>query len=307
LGQHSPSPHVAVVVLSWNGREETLACLASLTRVDHEPLSVIVVDNASQDGSADAVAAEFPSVVLVRNEENLGYAGGMNAGIHAAGKRDADAVLLLNNDVEVDPAFVGALVDQAARRPDAAALCSKILLADPPNVIWYAGARFDPRKGYNGRHIGYGERDSERFQAVVETERACGAAMLIPRAAIDDVGLLDESLFAYAEDTDWSLRARGQGRSLLVVPASRIWHKVSGASGGEGSPTALYYSVRNTLTVCERHAPLGPFGTWRRRTVIVLAITAQALRLPRRGESLRAIVAAWRDFRAGRLGRRRDR
>lgn len=291
-----------MVVLSWNGREETLACLASLTRVDHEPLSVIVVDNASEDGSADAVAAEFPFAILVRNEQNLGYAGGMNAGIDAARKRDADAVLLLNNDVEVDPAFVGALVDEAGRRPDAAALCSKILFADPPDLIWYAGARFDPRKGYNGRHIGYGEHDSERFQAVAETERACGAAMLIPRAALDEVGVLDARLFAYAEDTDWSLRAREQGRSLLVVPASRIWHKVSSASGGEGSPTALYYSVRNTLTVCERHAQLGPLGTWRRRAVVLLAHTAQSVRLPRRRQSLRAIVAAWRDFRAGRLG-----
>jgi GT2 family glycosyltransferase len=302
---HNPSPHVAVVVLSWNGRDETLACLASLNRVDYEPLSVIVVDNASQDRSADAVAAEFPSAILVRNEENLGYAGGMNAGLDAARERGSDAFLLLNNDVEVDPAFVGALVEEAGRRPEAAALCSKIFFADSPDLIWYAGARFDPRKGYNGRHIGYGEHDSERFQGVAETERACGAAMLIPRTALDEVGVFDESLFAYAEDTEWSLRARERGRSLLVVPASRIWHKISSASGGEGSPTALYYSVRNTLTVCERHAPLGPVGTWRRRTVVILAHAIQSLRLPRQREGLRAIVAGWRDFRAGRLGPRR--
>lgn len=300
----SSPPHVAVVVLSWNGREETLAALSSLARVEYEPLSVIVVDNASEDGSADAVAAEFPGLTLIRNSENLGYAGGMNIGIAAARDLGADAVLLLNNDVEVDPGFVGALVEEADRRADAAALCSKILFADRPDVIWYAGARFDPRKGYNGRHTGFGERDGGEFEAVTETERACGAAMLIPRPALDGVGLLDERLFAYAEDTDWSLRARALGRSLLVVPASRIWHKVSSSSGGEGSPAALYYSVRNTLTVCERHAPLGPFGTWRRRAVVLLAHTAQALLGAGRRARLRGVREGWRDFRAGRLGPR---
>lgn len=281
---------VAAVVLSWNGREDTLACLRSLAG---EGADVIVVDNASADGTAEAVSG----VHLIRNERNLGYAGGMNVGIRAALERNADAVLLLNNDVEVEP---GAVATLAAHAAGAGAVCPLITFAHDPETVWYAGARFDPRRGYNGRHRGFGE-PAARFTEIVETDRACGAAMLIPRTAVETVGLLDESLFAYQEDTDWSLRARKAGLSIRVVPAARVRHKVSATTGGEGSPAALYYSVRNTLEVSERHAPLGRLGTWRRRTVIILAYSLQALRA-RKPSRLKAVANGWRDFSGRRRG-----
>ena len=299
----SDRPHVAVVVLSWNGREDTERCLRSLSRVDYGPLTRIVVDNGSADGSVELVRSEFPEVVLIENGANLGFAGGMNAGIRRALKLDADAVVLLNNDTEVDPAFVEALLAAAQERPDAGALSAKIYFLDRPDRIWYAGARFDPRRGHNGRHDGYGEQDSARFAQLAETERACGAAMLMTREAIDRVGLLDEDLFAYVEDAEWSLRARQAGYRVLVVPESKVWHGVSYATGGEGSPRALYYSVRNLLVVCERYAPLSWPGRWCRRATIVGSHTVQALLLPgRRAQGLRAVAQGWRDFRRGRLG-----
>jgi GT2 family glycosyltransferase len=295
---------VAVVVLSWNGREDTLACLRSLAAVAYEPLTVIVVDNASTDGTSEAVRAGFPDVEIVRTEENLGFAGGNNVGIRRALELRADYVVVLNNDVAVDPAFVSALVDEAQRHPDAGALCSKILYADPADLIWFAGASFDPRSGYNGRQRGYRQRDDGRFDDVVETDRACGAAMLVPRPVLDRIGMFDEDLFLYSEDVDWSLRAHDAGFRHYVVPASRVWHKVSVASGGESSPTTLYYGIRNTLLVCERHAPLGLVGTWRRRAILAAAHVVQALRSDRRGEGLRAVRDGWRDFRRGRFGQR---
>lgn len=291
-------PRLAAVVLSWNGREETLVCLRSLAGVSYEPFDVVVVDNDSADGSADAVAAEFPDVELVRSERNLGYAGGMNLGAERALARGADYVLLLNNDTVVDADAPGALVAEAERRPGAAALCPVVYFAEPPDLVWYAGARLDPRRGYQGKHL----RDVPL--AVRETERVCGAALLLPSRAIAELGLFDEELFAYAEDADWSLRAREAGRELLVVPAARVWHHVSSATGGEGSAGALYYSVRNVLAVDERHAPLGRVGTWRRRAVVLGAHAAMALRGGRRWERLRAIREGFRDFRRGRFGPR---
>ena len=216
----------------------------------------------------------------------------------------ADYVLVLNNDVEVDPAFVSALVEEAGRRPDAGALCSKILYADPSDLIWFAGASFDPRSGYNGRQRGYREKDDGRFDEVVETDRACGAAMLVPRAVLEKVGVFDPELFCYSEDTDWSLRAREAGYRHYVVPASKVWHKVSASSGGESSPTTLYYGIRNTIAVCERHAPLGRVGTWRRRSILLAAHLAQAGLSSRKREGLAAVAQGWRDVRAGRFGQR---
>ena len=299
-----PAGLVAVVVLSWNGLEDTLACLRSLREVDYEPLLLIVVDNGSTDGSAEAVEQEFPGVDLVRNETNLGFAEGNNVGIKRALERGADHVLILNNDVVVDPGFVKALVDEAARRPEAGALCSKILYFEPADLIWFAGASFDPRSGYNGRQRGYRKRDDGGFDNVVQTDRACGAAMLVPRSVLETVGLFDADLFCYSEDTDWSLRARRAGYRHYVVPASKLWHRISLASGGENSPTTLYYGLRNTLVVCERYAPLGFLGTWRRRLVLLCAHIAQAALSSRKREGLGAVREGWRDFRARRLGQR---
>lgn len=300
-----PTGPVAVVVLSWNGREDTLACLASLALLEAPAPVTIVVDNGSIDGTSDAVREAYPDVELVRTETNLGFAEGNNVGIRHALALGAGYVLVLNNDVEVDPGFIRSLVEEAGRRPDAGALCSKILYADPADLIWFAGASFDPRSGYNGRQRGYRERDDGRFDGVVETDRACGAAMLVPRNVLEEVGVFDAELFFYSEDTDWSLRAHAAGYRHYVVPASRLWHKVSVTSGGENSPTTLYYGVRNTIAVCERWAPLPPVGTWRRRGVLLAAHLVQAALSSRKREGVAAVLQGFGDVRAGRFGQRR--
>ena len=171
---------VAAVVLSWNRRDDTLACLRSLAAADPAP-HVIVVDNASTDGTSEAVRREFPAIELIENPANLGFAEGNDVGIRHALAHGADHVLVLNNDTEVDPAFLAPLLDEASRRPDAGALSPKILFAEPPDLIWFAGAEYDPHSGYNGRQRGYREHDDGSFDTVVETGRVCGAAMLVPR------------------------------------------------------------------------------------------------------------------------------
>jgi GT2 family glycosyltransferase len=298
------SPQVTAVVLSWNGKERTLAALRSLASVGYEPFSVLVVDNGSTDGSADAVASAHPGVTLVRLPENVGFAGGMNAGIRAALERGAGAVVTLNNDMEVEPGFVGPLVDALAADGRAAAACAQILFADEPARIWYAGAPYRARRGHSGRNTGYGRPPLDAATPPFETPRACGGAMLVGREVLESVGLFDESLFAYAEDTDWSLRAAAAGRHVLVVPASVVRHAVSASSGGEASPDTIYYALRNGLVVAERHAPRGPVGTWLRRGEALAAHLAQALLSDTRRSGARAVRDGWRDFRRGRLGAR---
>jgi GT2 family glycosyltransferase len=295
---------VAAVVLTWNGREDTLACLASLQRVPDRPDALIVVDNGSTDGTAEAVRERFHDVELVRSEANLGFAGGNNLGLERALELGADHVLVLNNDAEVVPGAIRALVEEAARRPDAGSLGAKILYAEPPDLVWFAGAEYDPRSGYNGRQLGYRERDDGRFDAVRETDRACGAALLVPRAVLERVGGFDERLFLYSEDVEWSLRARAAGYRHYVVGASVVRHHVSASGGGESSPVTLYYGMRNSLVVAERHAPLRTLGTWRRRLVALAAHLAQALRSSGRLAGVRAVLAGFRDALRGRLGPR---
>jgi GT2 family glycosyltransferase len=283
---------VVAVVVSWNGRDDTLAALESLRGID-----TVVVDNGSVDGSADAIAARFPEVELIRAGVNLGFAGGNNAGIRRALDHGADWVLLVNNDATVEPGIVEALAAAAESRPDAGVLACKVLFADSDR-LWYAGAGFNPYLG-RSRHERFGKPDEPG--TLRDTARATGAGMAVSRAAIEQAGLLDEELFLYAEDLVWCLRIMAVGFAVVYVPDARVRHKVTAASGGAGAPPARYYEARNVLAVVERHRPLPRGLTGARRALVVAPRVVQAARRPR---SAYAALRGWRDYRKGRLGRR---
>jgi len=286
---------LVAVVLNWNGGDDTLAALESLDGVE-----VICVDNGSEDGSPDAIAARFPGVELIRTGVNLGFSGGNNVGIRRALARGADWVLLLNNDAVADPGLPAALAAAAVERPDAGVLACKVFFAEPPDVLMYAGGRVNLRLGYWGRQDGFGQRDDGRFDALRDVDRATGAAMAVSRAAIERAGLLDESLFAYAEDTEWCLRIREAGFGVVFVPDAKVWHVGSASTGGMRSPTSIYYDTRNMIAVAERHDPRHGAAAAIRRGVVLGAHLANA----RDAAGVRAAVKGWRDARHGRLGRR---
>ena len=287
--------NLVAVVLNWNGGDDTLAALESLHGVE-----TVCVDNGSDDGSPDAVAARFPHVELIRTGVNLGFSGGNNVGIRRALARGADWVLLLNNDAVADAGLPAALAAAAAERPDAGVLACKVFFAEPPDVLMYAGGRVNLRLGYWGRQDGFGQRDDGRFDALRDVDRATGAAMAVSRAAIERAGLLDESLFAYAEDTEWCLRIREAGFGVVFVPDAKVWHVGSASTGGLRSPTSIYYDTRNMIAVAERHDPRHGAAAAIRRGVVLGAHLANA----RDAAGVRAAVKGWRDARHGRLGRR---
>jgi GT2 family glycosyltransferase len=284
------------VVLNWNGGDDTLLALESLRGIE-----TICVDNGSTDGSAEAVARRFPEVELIRTGANLGFAGGNNVGIRRALERGADWVLLVNNDAVADPGLADALSRAAAARPDAGILACKVLFEDGGTVM-YAGASFHALLGYSGRRVGWGERD--RFHERRDVERADGAAMAVSRGALERAGLLDDTLFAYVEDIELSLRVRRAGFAIVLVPDARVRHKGSASTGGGSSTTNLYYDTRNTIVVVERHRPLPRGARALRRGIVVGAHLAQAARHPARRAAARAVLDGWRDARTGRLGLR---
>ena len=234
---------------------------------------------------------------------NAGFSGGVNAGIEAAIDRGADAVLLLNNDMVVEPGFLGPLV-AACREPGVAAACSQILFAESPDRVWYAGATFRPRRGHHGRNVGFGEAP---LPASVQP---------YPRRLRLRWG---DAHVARGNRRDRPLRraaVRLSRGSRLVAPAARRAGKrsssclrascviaFSASTGGESSPTSLYYDTRNGLVVSERYAPLGRVGTAIRRGESVLAHLAQGAMSHRRVAATRAVLAGWRDARRRHLGR----
>ncbi len=297
---------MAVIIVSWNGLEETLACLESLSAMRWDRLTRVVVDNGSTDGTAAAVQERFPDTVILQAGGNVGFSPGNNLGMRYALENGADYVFILNNDTVLDPDLVSVLVAEAERRPDAGALCPLIYYEDPRDLIWYAGAEYTPQKGHQGRMTGYRERDVGQYEGVREVGALVGCAALIPRRVLEEVGLFDDSLFIQIEDFDWSLRMRRAGYRIYCVSAARMWHKVSVARGGEDSPMVAYFSVRNTLVVNARHAPLRGPAALRRNLVTLGAHMFHARKGAHPLKNLLAVLEGWNDYRRGRLGPRQS-
>ena len=194
---------------------------------------------------------------------------------------------------------------RSSRASDASAACSQIVFRDDPATVWYAGASFRPGRGHHGSNHGYGRPRIAATTPPFVTDRACGGAMLVPAAAFAELGDFDESLFAYAEDADWSLR-------------SAACRATSSGRPGERRPACRFRRIRGRVVA--RHALLRPpkrrswspnagrrsarCETRLRRVEAVAAHLAQALRSGRRRAGVRAVYDGWRDLRAGRLGPR---
>lgn len=208
----------SVIIPVWNGVEYLKSCLEALAALDYAALEVIVVDDCSTDGSAEWVAGRFPHIRLIRNEHNAGFAASCNAGLRAA---TGDILALLNQDTEVHPGWLTALVD-AFRDPKVGIAGCKALY--PDGSIQHAGGyTYGPRA--ETEHIGRREPDDGRFDAPCDADFVTGAALAISRAALARIGLLDQGFYpAYYEDTDWCYTARELGFRVVYVPTARLTH-----------------------------------------------------------------------------------
>jgi GT2 family glycosyltransferase len=244
---------VTAIVLNWNGKYDTLQCLDSLQRQERVTLDVMVVDNGSTDGSVAAVREGFPAVRVLETGANLGYAGGNNVGMKFALSSDSDFVLVLNNDIILDPSCVSNLVAELRSHPETAAAAPKSYYYDKPEVIYFAGGRIDSRA--NPLHVGGGQRDGPSFASASDSDWLTGCAILFRSSALARIGLFAPEYFLLFEDADWSLRARKRGFTLRFAPTARLWHKVSPGFGGTWSPNYLYYYTRNACLWIERCFP----------------------------------------------------
>lgn len=289
------SPLVYVVVLTWNHKDDTLACLESLSALTYPNFRVLAVDNGSTDGTPEAVREYFPAAELIVNERNLGFATGVNRGLRQALQQRADLIFLLNNDTLVEPHVLERLLDHCAE--DVGLLAPKIYYIHEPARIWSMGGRRHPwtiEKTGDAR----GALDGPQWSRLLERDYLVGCAMLIPRRTLEQVGGFDERHFMYYEDMDFSWRVRAAGLRLLVVPEAHVWHKVAISSGGSDSPNERYWMARSSVLFFRRYAQgwrwliIGPyrFGSALKTTVRLLSHRRFA-----------ALQAYWRGLRDGLL------
>jgi hypothetical protein len=293
-------PRIGVVVLNWNSAADTLRCLAALFASDYENYDVVVVDNASTDGSAEAIRQAYPDLPLARNPVNTGYAGGNNTGIRRALERGAEYVLLLNNDAVVEPGTLRALAQAAAAHPQAGFLGAKVCTVEDRGRVLSAGGRL--RGGWEPVHLGLGELDEAGAAQAVEVDFLSGSALLASRRAIEAVGLLDEDFFLYYEDVEWCLRGKHAGFQVLAAPGARVYHPDTRLRDQE-SPLVTYYLARNSLLFAKRRR-LGyavRLRLWltHARTLLSWSVRPRWRHKRRQRD---ALARALRDFARGRLG-----
>lgn len=245
---------VAVIIVTYREREVTAACARSVLASSGAAVAPLVVDNASRDGSAEWLRAALPGVEVVESPRNGGYTGGNNIGLRAAAARGAEFALVLNNDTVVAPDCVAQLLAEAARWPDAAFVSPRVFYADPPDLLWFGGSRYSPWTG-RAVHLGRKRTAAAGLRAACDIPFASGCAVLVRLSALDRIGPLDEALFGYAEDLDWSLRASRAGYRIRYAPDAVLWHlEGAGYARSGGQALRQYLSARNLLLMHLRHA-----------------------------------------------------
>ena len=220
-----------IVVLNWNGAEDTLACLESLAGVISPSCKVFVVDNGSTDGSQEKICAAFPDIELLLLPCNIGYSGGNNAGFRRARELHAEFVIFLNNDTIAGHDFCAPLLDTLQSKPSAGIAVPKIFYQNRPDTIWYAGGIVTLSTGLI-RHVGLRKKNAPEFDRPGVTGYATGCCFAMRCCDFEAIGGFDETFTMYAEDVDLSLRVRSLGMSIEYVPSSRVWHKVSASLSG---------------------------------------------------------------------------
>lgn len=232
---------VSLITVNYNGLEATCDLLRSLEEnIKSCEWEVIVVDNGSKVNEAARIAEKYPNAVTIRSEENLGFAGGNNIGIKAA---KGDFLFFVNNDTEFLSDGIDNLCKVFSDYPDTGIVCPKIRFFFDKERIQYAG--YTPMKGIrmmNGM-IGYGKIDDGSYDIPAITAFPHGAAMMVSRKALEDVGPMPECYFLYYEELDWAAHFQAKGWKVRYEPSCVIYHKDSLTTGAE-SPLKAYYMMR---------------------------------------------------------------
>lgn len=242
-------PDISIITVNYNGFKDTCEMIESVQEHVSCPYELIVVDNGSARNEARLMQEKYPRHIILRSEQNLGFAGGNNLGIRVArGKY----IMLLNNDTYLVDDSLQNLCKTLEKHPEIGGVSPKIKFAFPPQRIQYAG--FTPFSKFTLRNhtIGYNKADKGQYDTPTPTAFLHGAAMMLKPEVVEETGLMSEKFFLYYEEMDWCSRITGKGYQLWYDPQCTVYHKES-CSTGQNSPLKNYYLTRNRLLYTWRH------------------------------------------------------
>ena len=248
-------PTVSIITVNYNETEHTLELLRSIARNSYRNVEVIVVDNASRQSPRPEILAEFPRTLVIESRQNLGFAGGNNLGVAQAG---GEYLFFVNNDAELTDGCLETLIQTFEDRPRTGIVSPKLCYfheadRDGKHCLQYTGAT--PVNAWTARNRTLGHRQTDRGQhdgPARETGYAHGAAMMVPRRVLLEVGPMSEDYFLYYEELDWCERIRRAGYEVRVAPDATVFHKESLATG-KISSLKMYYLTRNRILFMRRN------------------------------------------------------
>jgi GT2 family glycosyltransferase len=243
-------PKVFVVVLNYNGKASLLECLRSLHNCSYPNLEIIVVDNASNDGSLEIAKNTYGNLIYIKNSKNIGFSSGNNIGIRYALEKFGEYVFLLNNDAEVQKDTILDLVE-FAQKDASLGIVSPIILNKKDSGVWFAGGKIDWLK-MRATHKNIVPAKP------MQIEYASGCAMLIKNIVFKKVGLFDEDYFLYYEDTDFSLKTLRNNFQIFLLPSAKISHW---EHSNKNNPRKTYWLVFSALIFFKKNATF-PIKIW---------------------------------------------
>ena len=243
------SPLISFLTVNYNQPVVTLDLVRSLQHLTYKNWELVVVDNGGETNNLAVELKPFKGVKYLRSEENLGFAGGNNLGLPLC---DGEFIFFINNDTEVKPGLIEPLLYVMKNDPELGMLCPKIKFFHQPELIQYAGFTEMNRITIRNRGIGWMEHDKGQYDDTYKTAFGHGAAMIVPKKVIDEVGPMYDDYFLYYEEYDWAQRIKDAGYRIVYCGKSIVLHKES-VSTGQNSPLKTYYLTRNRLLFARRN------------------------------------------------------
>jgi GT2 family glycosyltransferase len=246
-------PLVSIIIVYYNTPVDTLELLASIKKLTYPTVEIIIVDNSNDLSFHQKIKQDFPSVILVKSKSNVGFAGGNNLGIK---KATGEYLLFLNSDTLVFPNTLEPMVEFLNSHPEVGMASPKVLFPDGV-TIQYAGARAISQITGRGKRIGLMEKDHGQFDCCKTTDLGHGAALIVPKKIVQEVGYWPTEYFLYYEEHDWCEQVKNAGYSIYYLGNSSIIHKEAMSTGGSQSALKVYYMTRNRLLFMRRNSKGG--------------------------------------------------
>lgn len=283
---------IFVILVNYNGINDTLDCIKSILATQREGVSIVVVDNASDKDETIEVKNKYPNVITIRSTVNGGFSGGNNIGIKYALEHGATYIMLLNNDTIIAPDMISLLLNYCN---DKTITVPKMLYYSEKEKVWYGGGEINRWTG-TAVHCGMNKKE------VPQSRRFCtfatGCCMMIKADIFTTIGLLNENYFMYSEDVDFCIRLLNYGIKIEYIPQAKLWHKVGASSGGEMSPFSTYYGTRNRLSLIRENK------SFFHKTAYWYSLITRYIRMMQAKDKMvkRAFLKAIDDHRKGKWG-----